>query len=78
MQISDSIIIVFKLLGMHIKRLREERNISLQELSEKTNIRKEYLNRIENGNAYSIKLNTHLVKIAKVMNVKLSDLIDYK
>ncbi len=78
MHISEKIKTELKKLGQNIKYLRENRSISIKELSEKTEIRKEYLMKIENGNAYGVMLNTHLVKIAKAINVKLSELFDYE
>ena len=77
MQNSDNIIIAFKQLGRHIQNLREERNISIKELAEITGIRKEYLKKVEKGNAYGVMLNTHFVKIAKALKVNLSNFFDY-
>lgn len=68
----------FKQLGIHIQKLREERGIGIKELSDKTGIRKVYLKKIENGNAYGVLLDTHLVKIAEAIGIKLSELLDYE
>lgn len=68
----------FKQLGRHIQKLREERGIGIKELSDKTGIRKGYLKKIENGNAYGVLLDTHLVKIAEAIGIKLSELLDYE
>ena len=68
---------MFCKLGKHLQNLREERGITLKELSEKIGIRKEYLKRIENGNAYGVMLDTHLAKIAKVLKVSVSDLFNF-
>lgn len=65
---------ILKCLGIHIKNLREEKNITIKELSKKTGIRKEYLVKIERGTAYGVMLNRHLVKIANALNIKLYDL----
>lgn len=78
MNIEKKVKATFKQLGLHIKKLREERGISIKEISDKTGIRKEYLEKIEQGNAYGVMLNTHLVKIAKELKVKLSELFDYE
>lgn len=78
MRITETLKNEFKLLGQRIQKLREERNISIKKLSEKTGIRKEYLKKIEIGNAYGIMLNAHIVKIAKVLNTDLSEIFDYK
>lgn len=76
MNISEKIKAAFKQLGKHIQMLREERNISIKELSERTGIRKEYLKKIENGIAYGVILDKHLLKIAKELKVRLSELFD--
>lgn len=78
MKISEKLKEAFKQLGRHIQKLREERSISIKELSNKTGIRKEYLKKIEDGKAYGVLLNKHLVKNAKAMRVKLSELFDYE
>lgn len=41
----------FKTLGKNIKQVRKSMNISLEELSKVTGIRKNYLIKIEKGNA---------------------------
>ncbi len=64
-------------LGKHIQNLREARKISLKEMSRKTGIRKDYLQKIEKGIAYGITLNTHLIKIANALNVSLVTLFEY-
>lgn len=64
-------------LGKHIQNLREERQISIREMSEKTGIRKEYLRKIELGKAYGVSLDRHLLKIAQTLNVKIIVLLDF-
>ena len=61
-------------LGQNIKTMREEKKITIQEISEKTGIRVEYLKKIENGTAYGILIDKHLSKIANALRVKLSEL----
>lgn len=73
-ELNDKIKNTFKCLGLNIKNLREERNISIKELSKKTGIRKEYLEKIESGKAYRIGINRHLCKIANALEIKLYDL----
>ena len=68
----------FKLLGKHIKELREERNISIDYMSEKTGIRNEYLLKIENGTAIRISMYKHLYKIAKELNIKFAELFNFE
>ncbi|MBQ2644939.1 helix-turn-helix transcriptional regulator [bacterium] len=78
MYISEKIKKEFIKFGQHLEELRKERNISIKELSARTGIRKEYLKKIENGNAYGVKLETHIVKIAKAMNITLYKLFDFE
>lgn len=78
MKINEHILLQFKKLGIHIKKIRESKKISMSELSEKTCIRKEYLLKIEQGKAYGIQIEKHLVKIAKGLNITLSQLFDYE
>jgi len=63
-----------KKLGQNIRIAREERNITIKELSEKTGIRTEYLKKIENGEAVRIKI-FKLYQIAHAMNMKTSMLV---
>lgn len=67
----------FILLGMHIKKLREERNISLKDLSQKTDIRWQYLQKIENGKAYGVLLERHLLKIANALSLDFVEIFKY-
>lgn len=64
----------FEKLGKHVQNLREERKISIEEMSYKTGIRKEYLRKIEKGTAYGVLLNKHLIKLAAALEVNLSKL----
>ena len=77
MKINEKVKESFKKLGLRIKQLREYRNIDINELSKKTGIRKEYLEQIENGTAYGVLIERHLVKIANAFKIKLSELFDY-
>lgn len=64
-------------LGNNIKKLREEKNITIREMSDKTGIRKEYLKKIESGEAYGVCLEKHMSAIAHALNVKLSELFNF-
>lgn len=64
-------------LGNNIQTLREEKQMTIKELSEKTGIRKEYLRKIECGKAYGILFDKHLLKIAIALNTKISNLFDF-
>ena len=67
---------ICKKLGLHIYKIRCEKQFSLKEISEKTGIRTEYLRKIESGTAYGVLIERHLLKIAKVLNIKMSELFD--
>ena len=47
-------------------------------MSEKTGIRKEYLRKIENGTAYGLLLDKHLLKIAIALNIHFYQLMDFE
>lgn len=64
-------------LGKNIKKFREEKNITINELSEKTGIDLKYLKRIENGEALNISLSKHLFKIENALDINLSELFEY-
>jgi len=67
----------FKLIGKSIKFLREIKNISIKELSDMTKISVKYLTKIENGLAFGMCINKHLLVIANALKVKLSDLFEF-
>lgn len=54
-KINNYILNKLKIFGENIKFYREKQNITLNELSIKTKIRKEYLKKIENGSAIGVK-----------------------
>ena len=64
-------------LGNNIQKFREKKQMTIKELSEKTGIRKEYLRKIEDGKAYGVLFDKHLLKIAIALNTKISDLFDF-
>ncbi len=78
MKINEKLKQEFMLLGKHIKKIREERNLTLKEVSLKTGIRVQYLQKIENGLAYGVLIQKHLLKIAKAFQVKPSELFNYE
>ena len=49
----------------------------MEELSEKTGIRKEYIKKIESGKAYGVTLDNHLFKISNALKIKLSTLFNF-
>ena len=61
-------------LGENIKRFREARNLTLQELADKVGISASYLNRLENYE----RNNPHiylLINLSKALNITLDSLI---
>jgi len=66
--------IVLIRIGMKIKELREEKNISQQDLAATCNFEKSNMSRIEAGRT-NITIGT-LLKISEALNVKLNDIID--
>ncbi len=62
---------IFKIFGQNVQNARIEKGITLDELSQKTGIRKQYLIKIEKGEAVRITA-SHLFIIAEGLNVKAS------
>lgn len=61
-----------RILGLSIKRYREQKKISQEKLAELADIHTSYIGQIERGFRYpSLKV---LFKIADALNVKLADL----
>jgi len=78
MEINESLKTYFKKIGKNIRKLRESENITISELSEKTRIRKIYLQKIENGVAYRVSIEHHLLKIADALKIRISDIFDFE
>ena len=78
MKIDEELKKDFILLGKRIKNLREERKFTIKDISLKTGIRIQYLQKIEKGIAYGVLIDKHLLKIAIVLQVKMSELLNYK
>ncbi len=64
---------IFKIFGENLQRKREGRNISLQELSNKTKINIRYLKRIENGTAVGL-LVSHVFILSQALNIDACEL----
>lgn len=77
MEITERIKIELKKLGINIQKIRKEQNITTEQLSELSGIKKELLEKIENGTAYNVKLNKHILKIAEALNITLYQIFDY-
>ena len=61
--------------GLHIKRLREEKNLSLRELSTKCDLDFSQISKIENGK-WDIQLST-IFELAKGLGIKPKELLDF-
>lgn len=70
---SDFIKTVF---GLKLKQLRQKKNWSLQDLSDKTKLSKSYLNEIENGKKYP--KHDKILQLAEVLHCKFDDLVSTK
>lgn len=70
----NDIKVKFKILGRNIKELREKYNLSLNELSIKSGIRKQYLQKIVNGTAYGFAM-SHLEKLTEALNGNLKGIL---
>ena len=77
MEITERIKIELKKLGINIQKIRKEQNITTEQLSELSGIKKELLEKFENGTAYNVKLNKHILKIAEALNITLYQIFDY-
>lgn len=60
---------IFRIFGENIHYLRNERSMTLEELSVITGIRKEYLQKIENGVARRVSA-SHIFIFANAFNVE--------
>jgi transcriptional regulator with XRE-family HTH domain len=64
-----------KAFGTHIRRLRDARNLSQQELADLSDLTKMTIQRIENGKT-AASLDTQIA-LAKALELSLSQLMDY-
>lgn len=67
---------ILRKFGEKIKHLREERNLSQEELAKLLGMHRTYISQVENG-----KRNIRLVNIGKIalaLNVRLKDLFDFE
>ena len=65
-----------KILGIRIRQLREERNITQQNLAEMCNIEKSNMARIEAGRTNPTLLTMH--KISTALQIPLTVLVDFE
>ena len=64
----------FKKFGANIREYREERNLTIQELSKLTKIRMQYLKKIEAGKAYGMT-SSYIFIFAKAFNIRPNEII---
>lgn len=62
--------------GLKMKQQRQKKNWSLQELAERTQLSKSYLNEIENGKKYP--KHDKILQLAEVLDCKFDDLVSTK
>ncbi len=65
---------LLKIVARNIQEIRTAKNITIEEISEKTKIKERYLKRIEQGLAVRMTL-THLLLIAEALNVDVKILV---
>ncbi len=63
-----------KIFGKNVQKLRTTENLTIKQLSEKTQIREHYLKKIEKGTAIGVSTK-HLFKLAIALNVSPSELV---
>lgn len=66
----------YKKLGLNIKKLRNQRNLTQQQLADKIGIGLNFMGKIEV--AFSKPSMDTIIKIADALNVTVADLIDFK
>ena len=65
---------IIKNLGSNVQKIRQSKNISIKELSEKMGIREKYLKKIEKGEAMGITT-SKIFLIAYALSVRVSLLV---
>lgn len=75
MEYDKELLETFKKLGQNIRKLRKIKGMSIKELSLKTEIRENYLKKIEAGVAFGVLIDKHLLKITNALDVKMIDLL---
>lgn len=59
---------ILKFFGQNVKKNRKKKGVTIEELSLKTGIRKQYLEKIERGEAFGVRT-SHLFIIADALDV---------
>jgi len=63
-------------LGIHIRQLREQKNISQQGLADLCDMPKTSIGRVERGEVY-VTIKT-IIKIANALEIEPKDILDFK
>ena len=66
---------MLKIFGENVRKQREKENITLEEMAKKTKIKKQYLQKIENGKAKGIRF-SHIFIIAYALKTKAHKLCE--
>lgn len=64
-----------KVFGIHLRRLREDRELSQQELADLSDVNKKTLQRIENGRTSPTF--DFMVSLARGLNAEVCELVDF-
>ena len=64
----------YRIFGQNIQEFRKERNMTIEELSQITGIKTQYLRRIKDGNAKRLKA-SHIFIFAKAFNLKPHEIV---
>ena len=62
--------------GLHLKNLREDRNLSLRDLAARCNLDHSKIGKIENGKT-NLQLST-IIELARGLNLSPKDLLDFR
>jgi transcriptional regulator with XRE-family HTH domain len=61
--------------GVHLRRLREAKKLSQQELADLADLAKKTITRIENGNTAAT--NDLMISLARALTISLKELVDF-
>ncbi len=65
-----------KLLGLQVRNLRLSKNWTIDDLASHSKIRKQYIERIERGEAIRLKL-SHLEALSDSFKIEISELLSF-
>lgn len=64
------------LIGANIKKLRQEKNLTISEFAKRSGVAKSYLSSLERNSQSNPSIEV-LIKVSKVLGVSVDDLIEY-